>query len=657
MSRRRRGANKTSRAGSGGRGAGEMHGDDARAPSTAAATTTTRTLSSKLRVPPGDAPTSEKLPVREEAKGKRNATVAPVQMPKSPAADGQATEGRVGGWVRRLLAFMFAKEEFVETPVVAEVTSEQVRTFQVVDRLLPPFAKRPVFYAVDFFTTRRVMLVLLLIAVLLGYYSFHEDVSTFTASFIVADENRPGVRFLQTHRVRRKHPVMIIPGFISTALEVWEDNVECVEAQRSLASNFRQRMFGPRMLLMAFIDPLCYFRLFALDKRTGFDPPGVKIRPDLGFGASDFFMPGYWVWAKVVLNLADIGYDPQSVGIFCYDWRLSPRRMHQRDGYYYYLRNQLLYLYQKNNDKVVVISHSYGTDVLIDFLRWSEEREPGWVDKYMEFWVNLGGPTLGVAKAVSAVLAGDAKDTLTLPGPVRQVLDSHLSRELRTETMRTWSCLSAMYPFGCDAMFPDLLTLSNGTRLTPRQVLQLTARRLRESDHAAQREHIEEILEHFDELPSLPPSPNLTVFCLYGVDRPTEVGYIFGDDEIVNLTYQQPGRAINGVVFGNGDGTVPLMSLGYMCRAENGWKRNVGRVITRELKHSTGSMMELRGGSNSGDHVDMLGNYELIETILKIVSGNAGNGELTDRMYSDVDAQIAAATECATKKNLSPLPP
>ncbi|ESL06493.1 phospholipid:diacylglycerol acyltransferase [Trypanosoma rangeli SC58] len=611
-----------------------------------------------LRAPPGEEPVGETPPSKEDAKVPGNATVSAKKKTSSAArrAGGPVREGRVGGWARRLLALLFEKEEFAETPVVGEVTSEQVRNFKLVDRLLPPFARRPVFYIVDFFTTRRVMLVLLLIAVLLGYYNFHEDVFTFAASFVVADENRPGVRFMQTHKMHRKHPVMIIPGFISTALEVWKDNLSCVEAQRSIASNFRQRMFGPRMIFMVLIDPLCYFRLFSLDKRTGFDPPGVKIRPDLGFGASDFFMPGYWVWAKVLLNLADIGYDPQNVGIFSYDWRLSPRRMHQRDGYYYHLRNQLLYLYQKNEDKVVIISHSYGTDVLIDFLRWSDEHEPGWVNRHIAFWVNLGGPALGVAKSVSAVLTGDVKDTLTLPGPVRQLLDSHVSRALRTEAMRTWSCLSAMYPFGCDAMFPDVLTLSNGTRLTPRQVLQLTARRLRESGHEAQKEHIEKILEHFDELPSLPASPNLTVVCMYGVDRPTEVGYILDNDELVNLSYQQPGRAINGVIFGNGDGTVPLMSLGYMCRAANGWKRNVGRVITREHKHSAGSMVELRGGSNSGDHVDMLGNYELIETILKIVSGNAENGEVTDRIYSDVDAQIAAAMECATKKNLSPLP-
>ncbi|RNC52239.1 phospholipid:diacylglycerol acyltransferase [Trypanosoma cruzi] len=621
--------------------------------------------SSKQSVLKGQQACSEDVDLKHHDKKKTsNATTTSFKKPKAPlvkqsdtdTSGPPAAEWYGFGWIKGIFTSLFAKEEFIDISVARDVTAEQVRTFKLVDRLLPPFAKRPVFYTVDFFSTRRVMLVLLLIAILLGYYNFHEDVLSFTAAFIIADEDRPGVHFLQNYTMRRKHPVMIIPGFISTALEVWKDNLECVQAQRSIASNFRQRMFGPRLLFLLFMDPLCYLRLFSLDKRTGFDPPGVKIRPDIGFSASDFFMPGYWVWAKVLLNLADIGYDPQSVGVFSYDWRLSPRRMHQRDGYYYYLRNQLLYLYEKNGEKVVIISHSYGTDVLIDFLRWSDSHEPGWVDKHMAFWINIGGPVLGVAKSVSAVLTGDAKDTLTLPSPVRQVLETHLSRSLRAEAMRTWSCLTAMYPFGCDALFPDILTLPNRTRLTPKQVLKLTAQRLRESGHEAQKEHVEELLDHFDELPFLPRSPNLTVVCLYGVDRQTEVGYILGDDDFVNLTYHQFERATNGVILGNGDGTVPLMSLGYMCRAENGWKQNVGRVITREHKHCAGSLMELRGGTNSGDHVDILGNYDLIETILKIVSGNAENDEVKDRIYSDVDERIAEAAECATKGNSNPIP-
>ncbi|KAH9586396.1 Lecithin:cholesterol/phospholipid:diacylglycerol acyltransferase [Trypanosoma melophagium] len=555
------------------------------------------------------------------------------------------------GWIQRMISLVFAREEFDDGPVSTSVTPEQVCTFKVVDRLVPSFAKRPAFYALDFLTRRRVMFVFLLIAILLGYYNFHEDMSSFTASFIVADYDRPGLRFLENNTIRRKYPVMIVPGFISTALEVWESQLDCVKESQSFASVFRQRMFGPQMLFLLLSNPACYMQLFSLDKETGYDPAGVKIRPDMGFGASDFFLPGYWVWAKVILNLADIGYNPQSMNVFSYDWRLSPRRMHKRDGYYYYLRYHLLYLYDKNKERVVIISHSYGTTVILDFFRWIEKREPGWMDKYVAYWINIGGPVLGLPKSVSALLTGDAKDTLTLPSAVRQAFDTHFSRNLRTEVIRTWSCQTAMHPFGCDAAHPDLLTLSNGTRLSAKETFKLTAQRLDESGHKALKEEADELISHFNELPTLPPTRKTAVFCLYGVAKLTEIGYVLSGDNTINLTYQEGQRAVNGVVLGNGDGTVPLLSLGYMCRAKNGWKSNTGRVVTREYKDITANSMGIRGGVASGDHVDILGNHELIETVLKIVSGNAEEGELEDRIYSDIDKRIAEMSDCAGKKS------
>ncbi|CBH18356.1 phospholipid:diacylglycerol acyltransferase-like protein, putative [Trypanosoma brucei gambiense DAL972] len=506
-------------------------------------------------------------------------------------------------------------------------------------------AKRPVMYLIDFFTRRRVMFVFLVIAVLLGYHNFQEEISSLTDSFVVADADRPGVRFLQNHTMRRKHPVMIIPGFISTALEVWQDVVECTTSQ-AYSSRFRQRMFGPSMLFLLATDPACYMKLFSLDKGTGFDPPGVKIRPDMGFGAADFFMPGYWVWAKIFVNLADIGYDPQSMGISSYDWRLSPRGIHRRDGYYYHLKNYLMYLYHKNEERVVIVSHSYGSLVVVDFLRWADEHEAGWTNKHVANWINIGGTTMGVSKTVSALLSGEAKDTLALPGTARAILENYFSRNLRTETFRTWSCQAAMLPSGCEGVHPQILRLHNGTVLPPKEAIRLLTRRLNESGHVAVVKQAREVLGRFGKRPNLPKAPNTTVFCLYGVDRKTEIGYVLGEDEAVDDTYNEGEHIVNGVINGDGDGTVPLLSLGYMCRAKNGWKRDVGRVITREHKHSSGSSMNLRGGSSSGDHVDILGNHELVWTILKVVSGNAEEGELSDRIYSNIDEKIEQSGDC-----------
>ncbi len=69
------------------------------------------------------------------------------------------------------------------------------------------------------------------------------------------------------------------------------------------------------MLSMFLRDKPCWLMHMALD-RCGGDPPGVKVRPSDGFVGADFIIAGYWVWAKLIENLADIGYDMSSMCVF-----------------------------------------------------------------------------------------------------------------------------------------------------------------------------------------------------------------------------------------------------------------------------------------------------------------------------------------------------
>ena len=45
----------------------------------------------------------------------------------------------------------------------------------------------------------------------------------------------------------------------------------------------------------------------------GGDPDGIKLRAAEGFEAIDYFVANYWVFAKAVQALADIGYDSSSM--------------------------------------------------------------------------------------------------------------------------------------------------------------------------------------------------------------------------------------------------------------------------------------------------------------------------------------------------------
>ena len=58
------------------------------------------------------------------------------------------------------------------------------------------------------------------------------------------------------------------------------------------------------------MDQAGWKRHIMLDKETGLDPPGIKLRAAQGFDAADFFITGYWIWNKILQNLATIGYDP-----------------------------------------------------------------------------------------------------------------------------------------------------------------------------------------------------------------------------------------------------------------------------------------------------------------------------------------------------------
>lgn len=74
--------------------------------------------------------------------------------------------------------------------------------------------------------------------------------------------------------------------------------------------------------------------IMKLDPITGLDPPGVKIRAAEGFNAASTFIQGYWVWSKIVENLAAVNYDTNNMYLAPYDWRLSYYNLEERDGYF-----------------------------------------------------------------------------------------------------------------------------------------------------------------------------------------------------------------------------------------------------------------------------------------------------------------------------------
>ncbi len=496
----------------------------------------------------------------------------------------------------------------------------------------------------------------------------------------------------------------MIPGVISTGLESWG-----VEEQSR--QYFRKRLWGSWTMLRAMVlDKAAWKRHIMLDKETGLDPPGIKLRAVQGFDAADFFVTGYWIWNKILENLATVGYDPNNAFTAAYDWRLSYLNNEIRDRYFTKLKTHIEVGNQVTGLKTVLLSHSMGSQVLYYFFHWVEAEGygnggPSWVNDHIESWINVSGCMLGAVKDVPAVLSGEMRDTVQLNDFAVYGLEKFLSRNERAELFRAMPGISSMLPMGGEAVwgnatwapddrpgqnvtFGSFLNFKeiNGSKtlanLTVAQALPYLFNHTESwySDNtqssysqgvAHSRKEVEENqlkpVKWVNPLETrLPLAPDLKIFCFYGVGKPTERAYFYREDELTDgssvligknnlqrllspstnresdASVSTPGGFIDhGVMMGEGDGTVNLLSTGYMCN--RGWKINRYNpakipVVTYEMPHEP-DRFSPRGGPNTGDHVDILGRASLNDLILRVAGGKGYL--ITDTIYSDIQTYAA----------------
>ncbi|EAQ92213.1 hypothetical protein CHGG_00448 [Chaetomium globosum CBS 148.51] len=444
------------------------------------------------------------------------------------------------------------------------------------------------------------------------------------------------------------HPIVMVPGVISTGLESWGTS-------NASLPYFRKRLWGSWSMMRALVlDKETWKTHVMLDKKTGLDPPGIKLRAAQGFDATDFFITGYWIWNKILENLASLGYDPIKTYTAAYDWRLA---MSSQVVFYFFHR----------------VASKHGGNESDD-----------WVEKHVESWINVSGCMLGALKDVTAILSGEMRDTAQLNAFAVYGLEKFLSKAERAEIFRAMPGISSMLPIGGSAIWGDhngapddqpdqehtygsFLNFRTGQNWTTpdrnftvndamdylldtsedwyrdqvkgsysRGVAETTAEvESNEDDHRKWINPLET---------RLPLAPSLKIYCFYGVGKPTERGYYYRSPEpgsLTNLnmtidTGLSQGMVDRGVVMGEGDGTVSLMSTGYMCNS--GWKMKrynpAGAKITVvEMPHEP-DRFNPRGGPNTADHVDILGRQNLNELILKIA---AGKGEtIEDHIISNI---------------------
>lgn len=267
------------------------------------------------------------------------------------------------------------------------------------------------------------------------------------------DEHSAPGYILKERGVSAHFPVLMVPGVISTSLELWEG----LPCSRKF---FRQRFWGTlSMLRIMLVDKYCWMKHMRLDPLTGTDPAGIKLRAAQGIEAADFLLPGFWVWARVIENLALLGYDHSNMMMAPYDWRIDFDTSEKRDHYFSRMKSNIEYLYETNQRKVVILCHSLGAMAWLHFMKWVEAdtKETGgyggnggknWVDKHIESYVNIAGPLLGAPKSISCIVSGEMKDTAQMGKLETYILESMLSKKERLSMFRTWSGPISMLPKG-----------------------------------------------------------------------------------------------------------------------------------------------------------------------------------------------------------------
>ena len=496
------------------------------------------------------------------------------------------------------------------------------------------------------------------------------------------------------------HPIVMVPGVISTGLESWGTS------NYSLPY-FRKRLWGSWSMMRALVmEKEVWKKHIMLDKQTGLDPPGIKLRAAQGFDATDFFITGYWIWNKILENLASLGYDPTNSYTAAYDWRLAYRNLEVRDHYFTRLQAHIELAVKLQGKKIVLTSHSMGGQVVFYFFHWVASDQGGkggqdWVERHIDSWINVSGCMLGAAKDVTAVLSGEMRDTAQMNAFAVYGLEKFLSKEERAEIFRAMPGISSMLPLGGNAVWGDLdwapddkegqehsygsfLNFRDGMDWSGvatgapkknftvddamRHLLETTedwySKQLKGSySHGVAHTKAEVEANEQDHRKwinpletRLPLAPSLKIYCFYGVGKPTERGYYYRptpplSDPILAHPSSPSTRSLNmtidtaltqglvdhGVVMGEGDGTVNIVSLGYMCN--KGWKdirryNPAGvKVTVVEMPHEP-EMFNPRGGPNTADHVDILGRQSLNELILRVV---AGRGEdIQESVVSDI---------------------
>ncbi|XP_015579288.2 phospholipid--sterol O-acyltransferase isoform X3 [Ricinus communis] len=388
------------------------------------------------------------------------------------------------------------------------------------------------------------------------------------------------------------------------------------------------------------------------------------------------------VWKDWVKWCIELGIEANAIIAVPYDWRLSPSMLEERDLYFHKLKLTFETTLKLRGGPSIVLAHSLGNHVFRYFLEWlkleiAPKHYNQWLDEHIHAYFSVGAPLLGATGTVKATLFGETFGLPVSEGTARLMFNSfasslwmmpfskyctsdnpywkHFSRASK-KSHQTYQCEERefqsnysgwptnmvnieipsirglqLYPSVTEVAQTNLSSMECGFPTTQLSFSALEVsdgtlfKAIEDYDSDSKRllYHLEKSYHGDPILNPLTPwerPPIKNVFCIYGIDMKTEVGYYFAPSgkpypdnwiitdviyELEGSLFSRSGTMVEGTPgAASGDETVPYNSLSF-CKNWLGSKVNITRA---PQSHHNGSDVQVELNVEHHHGADILPN-------------------------------------------------
>ncbi|CAJ2632937.1 unnamed protein product [Trifolium pratense] len=138
------------------------------------------------------------------------------------------------------------------------------------------------------------------------------------------------------------------------------------------------------------------------------------------------------VWKEWIKWCIEFGIEANAIIAVPYDWRLSPSMLEERDLYFHKLKLTFETAFKLRGGPSLVFAHSLGNNVFRYFLEWLKlEIAPKhyieWLDQHIHAYFAVAAPLLGATETVEATLSGFTFGLPVSEGTARLMFNSFAS--------------------------------------------------------------------------------------------------------------------------------------------------------------------------------------------------------------------------------------